>query len=116
MQKYAGCLNWMTDACSKPGYYTYSGSLTTHPFSECVTWIVIPRSIKISARQVKKIYFSSFDIKITTIKFFPIALHFSLLQADAFRDIYNSQGEQILRNFRSQQKIHERKVFLATEY
>ncbi|OXU22708.1 hypothetical protein TSAR_009056 [Trichomalopsis sarcophagae] len=84
--KRPGCLNWMTDACSKPGYYTYNGSLSTPPFTECVTWIVIPRSVKISARQ-----------------------------ANAFRDIYNSQGERILRNFRSQQKIHERKSELSSK-
>ncbi|XP_011501652.1 PREDICTED: carbonic anhydrase 2-like [Ceratosolen solmsi marchali] len=78
------CLKWIAEAISKPGYYTYTGSLTTYPYSECVTWIVIPCPIVISARQ-----------------------------ADAFRRLYNNKTELITHNFRSQQKIHDRKIFYA---
>ena len=35
-------------------YWTYSGSLTTAPFSECVSWIVFKESIKISKSQLEK--------------------------------------------------------------
>ncbi|XP_043479634.1 carbonic anhydrase 2-like [Leptopilina heterotoma] len=34
-----------------PGYYTYEGSLTNFPYSQCATWIIIPRPIKISLNQ-----------------------------------------------------------------
>jgi len=46
------CLRWMTHACTCPGYYIYSGSLTFPPYNECVTWIIVPKAIKISSYQV----------------------------------------------------------------
>ncbi|XP_058795079.1 carbonic anhydrase 2-like [Phymastichus coffea] len=81
-----GCMKWMKQACAEPGYYSYSGSLTTCPYSECVTWIVIPRPVGISTRQ-----------------------------ANAFRTLYDRRAEPILRNYRSQQKIHDRKILYATQ-
>jgi len=41
----------------KQHYYTYHGSLTTKPFTECVIWIIFTKPIKISRRQVRLIYF-----------------------------------------------------------
>ncbi|KAJ8668372.1 hypothetical protein QAD02_010035 [Eretmocerus hayati] len=81
-----GSLRWMDDVCTKSGYYTYHGSLTTSPYPECVNWIVIPHSIKISKNQ-----------------------------AEAFRNLYDSKGNRISSNYRQDQKIHDRKVFLAME-
>lgn len=37
------------------GYYTYQGSLTTPPCSECVIWIVFKEPIEVSHEQVKNI-------------------------------------------------------------
>lgn len=37
----------------KQHYYTYQGSLTTKPFTECVIWIIFTKPIKISRRQVR---------------------------------------------------------------
>lgn len=34
------------------GYYTYQGSLTTPPCSECVIWIVFKEPIEVSHEQV----------------------------------------------------------------
>ncbi|XP_024946142.1 carbonic anhydrase 2 [Cephus cinctus] len=79
------CLRWMMEACSEPGYYTYLGSLTTPPYHECVVWIVIPRPIKISARQI-----------------------------DAFRNIYDKKWEPIVRNYRCQQNLRRRRVLYAS--
>lgn len=79
------CLSWMLEACLAPGYYTYSGSLTAYPFNECVTWIILPTLIKISSQQ-----------------------------AEAFRCIYNGKLENIVRNYRSQQNLHRRRVLHAT--
>lgn len=36
----------------KQHYYTYHGSLTTKPFTECVIWIIFTKPIKISRRQL----------------------------------------------------------------
>ncbi|KAE9545496.1 hypothetical protein AGLY_001039 [Aphis glycines] len=36
----------------KQHYYTYHGSLTTAPFTECVIWIIFTKPIKISRRQL----------------------------------------------------------------
>ncbi|XP_074593315.1 carbonic anhydrase 7-like isoform X3 [Brevipalpus obovatus] len=38
----------------KHSYFTYPGSLTTKPYSENVTWIVLEQPIKASARQVAR--------------------------------------------------------------
>lgn len=44
--------SWIRKITFKPQYYTYHGSLTTKPFTECVTWIVITRPFTISREQV----------------------------------------------------------------
>jgi carbonic anhydrase len=36
------------------GYYTYSGSLTTPPCSENVTWFVLKRPITVSAAEIQR--------------------------------------------------------------
>ncbi|KAM4688919.1 carbonic anhydrase 13-like [Discoglossus pictus] len=35
-------------------YWTYPGSLTTQPFKECVTWIILQKAITISSEQLNK--------------------------------------------------------------
>ncbi|ETO91128.1 MAG: putative carbonic anhydrase [Candidatus Xenolissoclinum pacificiensis L6] len=45
----------LLSSCSMEKYYTYSGSLTTPPFSEGVLWIVLEDVIDISSAQYKKI-------------------------------------------------------------
>ncbi|XP_053571145.1 carbonic anhydrase 1-like [Bombina bombina] len=35
-------------------YWTYPGSLTVAPFSECVTWIILKETITISTKQLEK--------------------------------------------------------------
>ena len=42
-----------------PGYYSYSGSLTTPPCSQAVTWIVMEETINIDEEQVLLSYFNS---------------------------------------------------------
>nr|XP_012228901.1 PREDICTED: carbonic anhydrase 1-like [Linepithema humile] len=78
------CLRWMKYACMSPGYYTYSGSLTFPPYHECVTWIVVPNAIRISRCQI-----------------------------EAFRSLYNYKWERIVRNHRSQHRLHGRRIFFA---
>ncbi|KYM81721.1 Carbonic anhydrase 2 [Atta colombica] len=79
------CLRWMMYACTCPGYYTYTGSLTFPPYNECVTWIIVPDAIKISSNQI-----------------------------EAFRSLYNHKWEHIARNYRSQHLLHGRRIFFAT--
>ncbi|KZC12498.1 Carbonic anhydrase 2, partial [Dufourea novaeangliae] len=80
------CLAWMLEACLGHGYYVYPGSLTTHPYSECVIWIIASTVTKISLRQM-----------------------------DAFRALRNIRSENILENRRPQQNIHRRRIFFATD-
>lgn len=35
-------------------YVTYKGSLTTPPYTECVTWIIYEKTIEIGSEQVIK--------------------------------------------------------------
>uniref|UniRef100_A0A1B6H913 Alpha-carbonic anhydrase domain-containing protein n=1 Tax=Homalodisca liturata TaxID=320908 RepID=A0A1B6H913_9HEMI len=46
-------LSWFADLGEPTNYFTYPGSLTTFPYSENVIWIVYPRPLLISFRQVK---------------------------------------------------------------
>nr|XP_034178868.1 carbonic anhydrase 2-like [Osmia lignaria] len=82
----AGCLLWMLDACMGHGYYTYPGSLTTHPYHECVAWIITPIITKIATRQI-----------------------------DAFRSLYNGKLQHILQNCRQQQPLRRRIIYFATD-
>ncbi|XP_051157741.1 carbonic anhydrase 1-like [Leptopilina boulardi] len=79
-------LKWMTNCFYHPGYYTYEGSLTSFPYSQCVTWIVIPRPCKISSNQMEK-----------------------------FRRIRDKNYKPILNNYRTQQPIRGRQIFYANE-
>jgi len=45
--------SWIKRTALKQHYYTYHGSLTTKPFTECVTWIIFTKPIRISRRQVR---------------------------------------------------------------
>ncbi|KAG7190972.1 hypothetical protein KM043_007021 [Ampulex compressa] len=49
----ANCLCWMRQACQTPCYFTYTGSTTTWPYHECVTWIVFPEPLRISENQAQ---------------------------------------------------------------
>jgi len=44
--------SWIKRTALKQHYYTYHGSLTTKPFTECVIWIIFTKPIYISRRQV----------------------------------------------------------------
>lgn len=44
--------SWFKDRGIKQPYFTYHGSLTTGPFTECVIWIIFDYAITISRRQV----------------------------------------------------------------
>jgi len=46
------CLLWMASQELNKHYYTYHGSLTTAPFSECVTWIIYQAPVYVSEQQV----------------------------------------------------------------
>jgi len=47
--------SWIKITALKQHYYTYHGSLTTKPFSECVIWIIFTKPIHISRKQVRTI-------------------------------------------------------------
>lgn len=47
--------SWIKKTALKQHYYTYQGSLTTKPFTECVIWIIFTKPIHISRRQVRLI-------------------------------------------------------------
>lgn len=69
--------SWIKKTALKQHYYTYHGSLTTTPYSECVIWIIFTRPIRISRRQVnkksvwKKINFNGFSKKKKNVIFIP---------------------------------------------
>ncbi len=52
----AGLVNVGNLIPSSGGYYTYSGSLTTPPCSEIVTWIVMKRPVEASAEQLSNFH------------------------------------------------------------
>ncbi|CAH1972843.1 unnamed protein product, partial [Acanthoscelides obtectus] len=62
-------------------YYTYPGSLTTPPCSECTTWIVFDDPIEVSESQL-----------------------------DAFRSMKGPSGEIIVNNFRPLMPLEDREV------
>jgi carbonic anhydrase len=43
---------WLDELLAFFSYYTYSGSLTTDPCSEVVTWIVMKKKIAVGKNQV----------------------------------------------------------------
>jgi carbonic anhydrase len=43
---------WLDELLAFFSYYTYSGSLTTEPCSEVVTWIVMKKRISVGKNQV----------------------------------------------------------------
>lgn len=45
---------WIKKTALKQHYYTYHGSLTTPPYSECVVWIIFTKPVDISRNQVSK--------------------------------------------------------------
>ncbi|GBP17451.1 Carbonic anhydrase 1 [Eumeta japonica] len=46
-------LAWMDRAeLQDGGYVTYKGSLTTPPFTECVTWIIYQKPVEIGSEQL----------------------------------------------------------------
>lgn len=45
-------MSWMTEIMQFFNYYNYSGSLTTAPCSEVVSWLVMKKKIGVSAAQV----------------------------------------------------------------
>lgn len=44
--------SWIKKTALKQHFYTYHGSLTTPPYSECVIWIIFTKPIDISRNQV----------------------------------------------------------------
>jgi len=46
--------SWIKKTALKQHYFTYHGSLTTKPFTECVIWIIFTRPIMISRKQVNE--------------------------------------------------------------
>ncbi|XP_050594059.1 carbonic anhydrase 2-like isoform X1 [Bombus affinis] len=80
------CLLWMLEACRAHGYYTYPGSLTVPPYSECVIWIISSTITKISTHQI-----------------------------DAFRNLYDGKWKNISGNCRQQQNLHRRRILFATD-
>ncbi|XP_051157754.1 carbonic anhydrase 2-like [Leptopilina boulardi] len=80
----ANCLYWIKSCLTAPSYYTYRGSLTTYPYNECVTWIISPKTIMISASQI-----------------------------DEFRKLKNDKNEKIKDNTRKVQNLRGRRVFLS---
>lgn len=46
------CLLWIASQELNKHYYTYRGSLTTSPFTECVTWIIYQTPLLVSKQQV----------------------------------------------------------------
>lgn len=45
--------SWINKTALKQHYFTYHGSLTTKPFTECVIWIIFTQPIHISRKQVR---------------------------------------------------------------
>jgi len=45
--------SWIKKTALKQHYFTYHGSLTTKPFTECVIWIIFTKPVHISRKQVR---------------------------------------------------------------
>lgn len=45
---------WIRKTVFREHYFTYHGSLTTEPFTECVIWIIFTNPFEISRRQVRQ--------------------------------------------------------------
>lgn len=43
---------WLVDVTENDCYYAYPGSITTHPFNQCATWVVYENTFNISQAQV----------------------------------------------------------------
>lgn len=77
-------LSLLSPVLSLSGYFTYSGSLTTPPCSEIVTWIVFQDAIKISRYQL-----------------------------EMFRKLWDENGDNIVNNFRNVQPLFNRSVLYS---
>ncbi|XP_054268733.1 carbonic anhydrase 2-like isoform X2 [Macrosteles quadrilineatus] len=75
-------MQWPTSALTdNDEYYTYPGSLTTEPYSENVVFIVLPKPIKLSHKQLA-----------------------------AFREIHSEHHDKMLANKRDVQPVHQRPI------
>lgn len=77
-------LKWFANLGEPSHYYTYPGSLTTPPYSENVVWIVYPKPLYISEKQVA-----------------------------AFRELLSKNMTQIKKNRREIQPFNERPLIYA---
>ncbi|XP_044513856.1 carbonic anhydrase 2-like [Gracilinanus agilis] len=72
-------------------FYTYPGSLTTPPLSECVTWIVLNMPITVSHEQMSKFY---------SLYFTPEGETSAKHMVNNWRPVQNLSGRKIRRSFR----------------
>jgi len=54
VRNFKDVFSWVKDTALLQHYYTYHGSLTTEPYTECVIWIIFTKPIEISSKQLSK--------------------------------------------------------------